>query len=186
MKILETSKWFLMSRISIRELTSPRLALDLVEVFFQIVHTRLPLLNPAQFRSRLSLSSRNNTTKDSPVNDAHGKHKTPHPALVASILAWGAKFAENPLFVADRQRNGGTQSLFAKTLVNRARDLAEALKVHRVASTEHVVIALLIEPLQSRELFSVYVLQVATYSILETPDDPNGIYDIRQFIPRTQ
>lgn len=26
---------------------------DLVEVFFQIVHTRLPLLNPAQFRARL-------------------------------------------------------------------------------------------------------------------------------------
>lgn len=28
-------------------------AFDLVEVFFQIVHTRLPLLNPAQFRARL-------------------------------------------------------------------------------------------------------------------------------------
>lgn len=32
---------------------SLRLALDLTEVFFQIVHTRLPLLNPAQFRYRL-------------------------------------------------------------------------------------------------------------------------------------
>ena len=33
-----------------------RFALDLVEVFFQIVHSRLPLLNPAQFRSRLHYS----------------------------------------------------------------------------------------------------------------------------------
>ena len=33
-----------------------RVALDLVEVYFQIVHTRLPLLNPAQFRARLHFS----------------------------------------------------------------------------------------------------------------------------------
>ena len=33
-----------------------RIALDLMEVFFQIVHTRLPLLNPAQFRARLKYS----------------------------------------------------------------------------------------------------------------------------------
>ncbi len=31
-------------------------AFDLVEVFFQIVHTRLPLLNPSQFRARLQHS----------------------------------------------------------------------------------------------------------------------------------
>lgn len=29
-----------------------RLALDLVEVYFQIVHTRFPLLNPDDFRNR--------------------------------------------------------------------------------------------------------------------------------------
>ena len=74
-----------------------------------------------------------------------------HPALVATVIAWGAKFAENTLFVADRQRNGGTKSLFAITLVDRARELAELLKVHRLSSSEHVIISLLLEPLQSRQ-----------------------------------
>ncbi|KAF8635875.1 hypothetical protein AX15_000062 [Amanita polypyramis BW_CC] len=120
-------------------------AQDLVEVFFQIVHTRIPLLNPAQFRSRLQL------------NSSTGE-KTLHPALVATVLAWGSKFSEHPLLVADRKRPGG-QSLLARALVDRARDLAEALKVHRIPSSDHVVICLLIEPLQS-----------------QNPDDPNGFH----------
>lgn len=72
--------------------------------------------------------------------------------LVATVIAWGAKFSEHPLFIADRHRNGG-QSAFAKVLINRARDLAEDMKVHRMPNADHVVIALLIEPLQSRECF---------------------------------
>ncbi|KAK2465221.1 hypothetical protein APHAL10511_002575 [Amanita phalloides] len=120
-------------------------AQDLVEVFFQIVHTRIPLLNPAQFRRRLQLNS---PTGEKPL----------HPAMVATVLAWGSKFSEHPLLVSDRKRPGG-QSLLAKTLVDRARDLAEALKVHRVPSADHVVICLLIEPLQS-----------------QTPDDPSGFH----------
>jgi hypothetical protein len=110
-----------------------------VEVFFQIVHTRIPLLNPAQFRNRLQLGSSPSPTGEKPL----------HPALVATVLAWGTKFSEHPLLVADRRRPGG-QSLLAKTLIDRARDLAEALKVHRISSPDHVVIGLLIEPLQSR------------------------------------
>lgn len=126
-------------------------ALDLVEVFFQIVHTRLPLLNPAQFRSRLQLNPAINSSSSN-------SEKPLHPALVATVLAWGTKFSEHPLLVADRRRPGG-QSLLAKALIDRARDLAEALKVHRVASAEHVVIGLLIEPLQS-----------------QNPDDPTGYH----------
>jgi len=122
-----------------------RFALDLVEVYFQIVHTRIPLLNPIQFRNRLQLTS---STGEKPS----------HPALVATVLAWGSKFSEHPLLIADRKRNGG-QSLLAKTLVDRARDLAEALKIHRVPSSDHVVICLLIEPLQS-----------------QNPDEPNGFH----------
>ncbi|KAF8194249.1 hypothetical protein BJ912DRAFT_1021497 [Pholiota molesta] len=123
-------------------------ALDLVEVFFQIVHTRLPLLNPEQFRSRLQLQPSPIPSNVPPL----------HPALVATVLAWGTKFSEHPLLVADRRRPGG-QSLLAKTLIDRARDLAEALKVHRVPSSDHVVISLLIEPLQN-----------------QNPDDPNGFH----------
>lgn len=112
-----------------------------MEVYFQIVHTRIPLLNPAQFRERLQhgLSRSQNNIEPQPL----------HPALVATVLAWGTKFSEHPLLVADRRRPGG-QSLLAKTLIDRARDLAEALKVHRIPKFDHVVIGLLIEPLQSR------------------------------------
>ncbi|KAH8104801.1 hypothetical protein BXZ70DRAFT_922466 [Cristinia sonorae] len=155
-------------------------ALDLVEVFFQIVHTRLPLLNPAQFRSRLTEHLRSNVPLSStpaPVSPFDMKqdrrsgsphtpsmgnspksamlmspgieHKPLHNALVATVIAWGAKFSEHPLLLADRKRNGG-QSFMAKALINRARELAEDLKVHRVPSADHVVIALLIEPMQSQ------------------------------------
>jgi len=123
-------------------------ALDLVEVFFQIVHLRLPLLNPSQFRLRLNLQGL----------PQHSSQKPLHPALVATVLAWGAKFSEHPLLVADRQRPGG-QSNLAKALVDRARELAESMKVHRVPNAENVVIALLIEPLQS-----------------QNPDDPSGFH----------
>jgi hypothetical protein len=117
-----------------------RFALDLVEVFFQIVHTRIPLLNPAQFRKRLNLQT--------PLPLSNGERPL-HPALVATVLAWGAKFSEHPLLVADRRRPGG-QSALAKVAIDRARELAESMKVHRIPSPDHVVIALLIEPLQSR------------------------------------
>ncbi|KAF8650147.1 hypothetical protein AX16_005382 [Volvariella volvacea WC 439] len=124
-------------------------ALDLVEVFFQIVHTRLPLLNPAHFRK--SLRSQLFVV---PQTD----EKPLHPALVATVLAWGSKFSEHPLLVTDRSCHNG-QSLLAKTLIDRARDLAEALKVHRIATPDHVVIGLLLEPLQSQD-----------------PGDPNGFH----------
>lgn len=68
---------------------------------------------------------------------------------MATVIAWGTKFSEHPLLVADRQRPGG-QSLISKMLIDRTRDLSEALKVHRVPSEDHVVIGLLIEPLQNR------------------------------------
>ncbi|KAI0373751.1 hypothetical protein BV20DRAFT_962326 [Pilatotrama ljubarskyi] len=149
-------------------------ALDLVEVFFQIVHTRLPLLNPAQFRTRLhyslySTGSQNGGTSpstptgsavaqqqrtrnsNSPLGGQSAQQRPLHPALVATVIAWGAKFSEHPLFIADRHRNSG-QSHFAKVLINRARDLAEDMKVHRIPNADHVVIALLIEPLQSQSL----------------------------------
>ncbi|PIL22842.1 transcription factor [Ganoderma sinense ZZ0214-1] len=144
-------------------------ALDLVEVFFQIVHSRLPLLNPAQFRSRLHYSLSTGpqpqaTNESTPQGGAgqrgrnsnsppHGgpPQKPVHPALVAVVIAWGAKFSEHPLFVADRHQNRN-QSAFAKVLINRARDLAEDMKVHRMPSADHVVIALLIEPLQSQSV----------------------------------
>lgn len=119
-----------------------RFALDLVEVFFQIVHLRIPLLNPARFRLSLNLQG----------NPQPQQGQNLHPALVATVLAWGAKFSEHSLLVADRRRPGG-QSRLAKALVERARELAETMKVHRVPTTDNVLVALLMEPLQSRKCF---------------------------------
>jgi hypothetical protein len=132
-----------------------------VEVFFQIVHTRIPLLNPQNFRNQLHLQPGDPPNTENPL----------HPALVATVLAWGTKFSEHPLLVADRRRPGG-QSLLAKTLIDRARNLAEALKVHRIPSPDHVVIGLLLEPLQSRKFC------LPRFDILLTPL-------IRQKIPMT-
>ncbi|KAH9955162.1 hypothetical protein BC827DRAFT_1238625 [Russula dissimulans] len=102
-----------------------------------VVHTRLPFLNPTHFRARLN------------VNVPHAEEQL-HPALMATVVAWGAKFSEHPLLVADRLNAPTRQSGLAKTLIARAREVAEALKVHRVPAAEHVVVALLIEPLQSQ------------------------------------
>ncbi|KAJ6512179.1 hypothetical protein C8R47DRAFT_1314218 [Mycena vitilis] len=136
-------------------------ALDLVEVFFQIVHTRIPLLNPQQFRNQLHLQPGDPPNTENPL----------HPALVATVLAWGTKFSEHPLLVADRRRPGG-QSLLAKTLIDRARNLAEALKVHRIPSPDHVVIGLLLEPLQSQnpedpDRFHCFWVGAATRHLLD-------------------
>ena len=60
----------------------------------------------------------------------------------------------------DRERNHG-QSLLAKTLINRTRDLAEDLKVHRVPTADHVVVALLIEPMQNRKCSCLFMPLVA-------------------------
>ena len=73
-----------------------------------------------------------------------------HPTLLATIIAWGAKFSEHPLLVVDHEGAGG-QSRPAHPLVNRAREVAEAEKVHRIGSVDHVFIALLIKPLRNRE-----------------------------------
>ncbi len=139
---------------------SLRFALDLVEVYFQVVHTRLPFLNPTHFRARLNVDVPQYASIYANNSSASGAsaEETLHPALMATVVAWGAKFSEHPLLVADRLNSPTRQSGLAKTLIVRAREVAEALKVHRVPAAEHVVIALLIEPLQSRALSSVLLL----------------------------
>lgn len=87
-----------------------------------------------------------------------------HPALIATVLAWGAKFSEHPLLVADRNKNGG-QSQLAKALIDRTRELAESLKVHRIPNPDHVVISLLIEPLQCRTC-SFHLLTIRLLNIV--------------------
>jgi hypothetical protein len=150
-----------------------RFALDLVEVFFQIVHSRLPLLNPAQFRLRLGLQDLSHSRL--PGSDLSDKPL--HPALVATVIAWGSKFSEHPLLIADRKRRSGPSTL-SKALIDRARELAENMKVHRKPTPDNVVIALLIEPLQCREHSFIYCICCGSSHLLclETPGDADGEY----------
>lgn len=80
-----------------------------------------------------------------------------HPALFATLVAWGSKFAENPVFQVDRETNQG-RSAISRMMVKRTRMIAEALEVHRIATEDHIITALLIEPLQSRKFFRFYPL----------------------------
>ncbi|ETS63648.1 hypothetical protein PaG_01949 [Moesziomyces aphidis] len=62
---------------------------DLVETFFSVVHARLPLLNPQTFRKRYYERSK----------ELGGP---PSDVTLAIVIAWGAKFSENPLIAQDR------------------------------------------------------------------------------------
>ncbi|KIY44811.1 hypothetical protein FISHEDRAFT_61664 [Fistulina hepatica ATCC 64428] len=214
-----------------------RFANELVDAYFQIVHTRFPLLNPAGFRRGLRFSWEESQHNEAP---GEGPLEVLHPALVAAVLAWGAKFVEHALvegtYLALRYGEYGehsadvddlvpetpdtrghirrvsessrpssasppppspapqsgsgsspshtpspphdestpassvpdrdsptqdamhterpprqTETPFAKTMIRRARTLAELLGVHREPKPDHVVISLLLEPLQSQD-----------------------------------
>ncbi|SNX81721.1 uncharacterized protein MEPE_00426 [Melanopsichium pennsylvanicum] len=65
---------------------------DLVETYFSVVHARLPLLNPQTFRKRYYERS----------EELGGP---PSDIILAIVIAWGAKFSENPLIAQDRQES---------------------------------------------------------------------------------
>ena len=136
------------------------------------MHARLPFLNPTHFRARLNVDVPQYASVYANATSGGNAEEPLHPALMATVIAWGAKFSEHPLLVADRLNSSTRQSGLAKTLIVRAREIAEALKVHRVPAAEHVVIALLIEPLQSRTFPSVpffVALRVAAAELTCSP-----------------
>ncbi|QRW00019.1 multidrug resistance regulator 2 [Ceratobasidium sp. AG-Ba] len=69
--------------------------------------------------------------------------------LIAAVLAWGAKFSEHPIIVHDRQSNKDKSSVLARSLVKKAREVADTDRVFRIATPDNVFICLLLEPLQS-------------------------------------
>ncbi|KDQ20816.1 hypothetical protein BOTBODRAFT_26832 [Botryobasidium botryosum FD-172 SS1] len=152
-------------------------ALDLIEVYFQICHARLPLVEPMQFRARFRAALPPHGSLQSPGQDA-SKFKSLPSALIATVLAWGAKFSEHPLLVLDRHSSGslpptlsafpnaavtsgtgGGRSRIARALVDRAREIAEAEKVYRLVSPDNVIVCLILEPLLS-----------------QSPSDPDGFH----------
>ncbi|KAH7340911.1 hypothetical protein B0J17DRAFT_716088 [Rhizoctonia solani] len=122
-------------------------ALDLIDVYFQICHTRLPILDPHNFRARFKYSlPQAPLPPPLPARDIE-----PLPlALIAVVLAWGAKFSEHPIIVHDRGASKDKSSILARALVRRAREVAEAERIFRIATPDNVMICLLLEPLQSQ------------------------------------
>ncbi|PVG00244.1 hypothetical protein CPB86DRAFT_701823 [Serendipita vermifera] len=121
--------------------TEYALANDLVEVYFQICHSRMPLFSPTEFRNRLQAYLRPTSALDPNILPLP-------PALLATVIAWGAKFSEHPLLVHDREMNAG-RSRICRILTRRAREVAEGEKIHRLPSIDNLINALLLEPLQS-------------------------------------
>lgn len=119
-------------------LRSIRLANDLIETYFQIVHIRMPLLSPTLFRSQFR--------SPSPLG------QPPH-VTVAAVLAWGAKFSEHPIIAMDREETsagmerGRSRSRLVRLLVVRAQEVLEANRAFRVPKVENLQAALLIEGL---------------------------------------
>ena len=102
----------------------------------------MPLLDPAEFRTRLKAYLYPETALDPTV--------LPLPAaLLATVIAWGSRFSEHPLLVMDRSVNSG-RSRVCRILTKRAREAAEGDKIHRLPSVDNTITALLLEPLQSR------------------------------------
>lgn len=125
------------------------LAEDLLDTYFSIVHIRLPLLEPEDFRARFI------------DPDCHPDGPLYHP-LLAVALAWGARFSDHPIINADREETSAqpsgssmpsqpSRSRMVQMLVIRAREVAEVNKAFRNAKVENVRLAILLEPLLARE-----------------------------------
>lgn len=124
------------------------LADDLLDTYYSIVHIRLPILDPDEFRSRFG------------DPDAHPDGPLCSP-LVAVALAWGARFSDHPLISADREemsrrsdgdgQDGPGRSRIVQLMIIRAREVAEVHKAWRLASLDNVRLAVLMESLLARK-----------------------------------
>lgn len=118
-----------------------RAATELLDSFFTIVHTRLPILDPEQFLNSFR----------SPGSEGMS---IPH-ALLAVVLALGAKFTEHAAFVGDREessaRNGRGRSRLIQLLSVRAREVVEVNKAFRTVTMENAQALIFLEALSARE-----------------------------------
>ncbi|WWC89756.1 uncharacterized protein L201_004682 [Kwoniella dendrophila CBS 6074] len=131
------------SHKSLNEETMRDLIDDLLETFFSIVQTRYTTIDSTIFRERFS----------SPLTHTQGPISH---ALLAIILAWGARFSDHPMIEADKeecsyrdgeQLKGRQRSRFVSLMVIRAREIAEKTKIFRVPSMESAHSCLLLEHL---------------------------------------
>lgn len=133
-------------------LINPRLADDLLDTYYSIVHIRFPFLDSDDFRARFS------------DPDTHPEGPLYHP-LLAVALAWGARFSDHPVIIADREEitsrlTGASgagmhgqpeRSRLVQMMIIRAREVAEVNKAFRNAKVDNVRVAMLLESLLARE-----------------------------------
>ncbi|KZT60086.1 hypothetical protein CALCODRAFT_465982 [Calocera cornea HHB12733] len=140
-------------------------ALDLTETYFQIVHIRIPLLNPDLFRARLRASiSTTSLPIPSGYTTAADTLGPPAPAMLAALMACGAKFSDHHLMQLDRETNGGKSRIQAR-LLDRAMEIAEAEKVYRTATLENITLAMILEGMDP-----------LTLGLPERPYGPSGFW----------
>ncbi|BEI79573.1 hypothetical protein CcaverHIS002_0101020 [Cutaneotrichosporon cavernicola] len=126
------------------EVELERVGQDLVETFFQVVHSRLPILEEAQFKAM--------------YNDPDGAMREPlSHALLAVVLAFGARFTEHATFQADREEMSGREaepgrSRMSQLLVIRAREVVEATKAFRVATLANTQALMILEGLTGQSV----------------------------------
>jgi hypothetical protein len=97
-----------------------------------------------------------------------------NPAILATVLAWGAKFSEHPLIVLDRSSDRTQRSRLAKSLIRKAWEIAEAERVHTVPSADAVIVCLLLDGLHSRMYTSLIFMISPNNSTVDDVNDPEG------------
>ncbi|OXG21701.1 hypothetical protein C366_01384 [Cryptococcus neoformans Tu401-1] len=119
-----------------------KLADDLIDSFFSVAHIRNPCYDPPTFRARLYTP---NTHPQGPI---------PHPIL-ATALAWGARFSDHPVIQQDRDEcsqrrssgeehgvqekgRGRKRSRLMQMAVIRAREVCEICRIWRIPSIDNV------------------------------------------------
>jgi hypothetical protein len=123
-----------------------RLADDLIETFFSIVHIRHPCLDPISFRERLH------------APDTHPLGHLSH-AFLAVTICLGARFSDNMVIAADREEmterdndpQGRSRSRIVQMLVIRSREVVEVCKILRKRSLENAQVLTLMESNLARE-----------------------------------
>lgn len=138
-----------------------RFTLDLVEVYFEIFHARIALLSPTRFRAQLHAALTPSVPSQSSTHASNGSSHSSrpsrstdalNPAILAAVLAWGAKFSEHPLILQDRNTDttGRRRSRLATSLRNKAFEIAEAEKVHTIPSPDAIIAGVILDGLCSR------------------------------------
>lgn len=124
------------------------LVTDFVSAFFTVVAPRIPLLNPHLFKEQ--------------VFNPDPKEKPPH-ALIAVVIAFGARFSRHSIILADREEvaqemskekptskarqwsiEGKGNSRIAIDLTLKAQEVAERSKAYRISTLSNVQACIMI------------------------------------------